>query len=148
MITFDLACNCGNIFEGWFQDRQDFQSQQEHCQLVCPACGGQDIHKVLSPVGVKRGEPLTRQTENPEPANETDPVEAAVRILEKIQDYVVKNFENVGTQLTEKTLKMRYGVEEPRNIRGVATEAEEKLLKDEGIELLKIPLPPEDDQLQ
>jgi len=31
-------------------------------------------------------------------------------------------------------------VTEPRNIRGVATEPEEKILKEEGIDLLKIPL--------
>ena len=147
MIAFDLACECGNIFEGWFQDRRDFQSQQENCQLVCPTCGSQDIRKILSPVGVKRGEPDSQHMDHQEPVSETDAVETAAKVLEKIQEYVVKNFENVGPKLTEETLKMHYGVEEPRNIRGVATEAEEKLLEDEGIELLKIPLPPEDDQL-
>jgi hypothetical protein len=37
---------------------------------------------------------------------------------------------------------MHYGVEEPRNIRGTTTEAEEKMLRDEGIQFIKIPLPP------
>jgi len=32
-------------------------------------------------------------------------------------------------------------VAEPRNIRGVTTESEERKLKEEGINLLKIPMP-------
>ena len=51
-----------------------------------------------------------------------------------------KNFDNVGPKLATETLKMHYGVIEPRNIRGVATESEEKILSEEGIKLLKIPM--------
>jgi hypothetical protein len=36
---------------------------------------------------------------------------------------------------------MHYGVAEPRNIRGVSTHEEEKLLKEEGVQFVKIPLP-------
>ena len=33
------------------------------------------------------------------------------------------------------------GCEEPRNIRGVSTKEEEKMLKEEGINFVKIPMP-------
>jgi hypothetical protein len=36
---------------------------------------------------------------------------------------------------------MHYGVSDPRNIRGVSTDQEEKVLKEEGIDILKIPVP-------
>ena len=50
MIVFDLACGCGYTFEGWFQDRQDFECQQTASFLVCPVCGSTEIRKVLSPI--------------------------------------------------------------------------------------------------
>jgi hypothetical protein len=57
-----------------------------------------------------------------------------------LQDYVERNFEDVGTQFAEKTLKIHYGVEDAKNIRGVVSEEEEKVLNKEGITLLKIPM--------
>jgi hypothetical protein len=36
MIVFDLACECGLIFEGWFSDRADFACQDNLGLLVCP----------------------------------------------------------------------------------------------------------------
>jgi hypothetical protein len=44
-------------------------------------------------------------------------------------------------------LKMHYGVAEQRNIRGTSSPEEEKTLKEEGIEFIKIPIPtnPESD---
>lgn len=73
--------------------------------------------------------------------------EMATAILRSLQNYIVENFEDVGVNLAEKSLKIYYGVDEVRNIRGVATSDEEKMLKKEGIELLKIPLPADKDKL-
>ena len=36
---------------------------------------------------------------------------------------------------------MHYGVTEPRNIRGVSTEKEEEILREEGIQFIKYPAP-------
>jgi hypothetical protein len=55
-------------------------------------------------------------------------------------EYINEEFEDMGTDFTNEALKMHYGVAEERNIRGTATESEEKLLKDEGIKFFKFPL--------
>jgi len=65
------------------------------------------------------------------------------KALKTLQNFVEKNFEDVGTDLAKESLKIHYGVTEPRNIRGITTEAEEKELQKEGIELLKIPMSPQ-----
>lgn len=70
----------------------------------------------------------------------TENIEAAVNILRQLQEFVEKNFEDVGAEFAEKTLKIHYGVEEPQNIRGVVSEEEEKVLNREGISLFKIPM--------
>jgi len=73
--------------------------------------------------------------------------EALLHVLRTVQKFVEKNFEDVGTRLAEESLKIHYGVKEARNIRGVVTEEEEKVLEQEGIELLKVPIVSEDDKL-
>ena len=139
MIVFDLACNCGYTFEGWFQDRQDFENQQTASFLVCPECGSRKIGKILSPI-------RTQSSRNQEKDHLSTRVEKADSLrsaaaLEILQKFVEDNFEDVGIDLAAESLKMHYGATEPRNIRGVTTELEEKKLKEEGINLFKIPMP-------
>ena len=51
------------------------------------------------------------------------------------------NFDDVGCDFAKEALKIHYGAVEPRNIRGVSTSQEEKVLRDEGIQFFKIPMP-------
>ena len=145
MIVYDLACVCGYIFEGWFQDREDFVAQQEAGFLSCPDCGGNAIRKILSPVSLGSSREPSSMTTTAEKESGVSP-QALLHALKIVQKYVEKNFEDVGTKLAEESLKIHYGVEEARNIRGVVTEEEEKVLEGEGIELLKVPIVSEDDK--
>ena len=140
MIVFDLACGCGYTFEGWFQDRQDFENQQTASFLVCPACGSTEIGKILSPI---RTQSSRNEKEKPshKRAEESGSSATDVDALETLQKFIEDNFEDVGSELATESLKMHYGAAEPRNIRGVTTELEEKKLKEEGINLLKISMP-------
>jgi hypothetical protein len=144
MIVYDLACGCGFIFEGWFLDRDEFLRQQEAGLLSCPRCGGNEIRKILSPVSVCGSRPSPSAAIGGAEDNDVSAA-AALAALRTIQRYVEKNFEDVGTRLAEESLKIHYGVEEPRNIRGVVTAEEEKTLEREGIELLKVPIVSEED---
>jgi hypothetical protein len=140
MIVFDLECNCGYTFEGWFQDRQDFDNQQTASFLVCPECGGREIRKILSPIRSQSFGSAPEKALNIKPGK-SEPCTDPFKTLETLQKFVEKNFVDVGTELATESLKMQYGVSEPRNIRGVTTELEEKKLKAEGINILKIPMP-------
>lgn len=146
MIVYDLTCVCGFIFEGWFQDRGEFLMQQEAGLIVCPECGGNEIRKILSPVSLCSAR--TSPSVAMDGALDTGVSTAAVlTALRTIQKYVEKNFEDVGAKLAQESLKIHYGVEEARNIRGVVTAEEEKILEQEGIELIKVPIVSEDDPL-
>ena len=136
MIVFDLLCECGLRFEGWFRDSDDLQRQQEEELLCCPSCQGNQVRKILSPVSVS-----SKGGRKDYLISGGSTEEAAAEVLRSLQEYVVSNYEDVGTKLAEESLKIHYGLEEPRNIRGSSTEEEEKVLKKEGIEILKIPLP-------
>jgi hypothetical protein len=138
MIVFDLLCSCGFQFEGWFQGRDSFREQQQTGLLTCPECGSTEVHKILSPVAVHTA---AASASRPPAGKEDMQAVAAAAVLHKLQDYVRKNFEDVGPHLAKEALKIHFGVEEPRNIRGVASPEEEKTLAKEGITLLKIPMP-------
>ena len=58
-----------------------------------------------------------------------------------MSDFVGTHFEDVGTDFAKEALKMHYQVSEQRNIRGVSTAQEEEVLKQEGIEFFKLPVP-------
>jgi hypothetical protein len=142
MIVFDLSCQCGYQFEGWFQDSGDYRRQEKAGFLTCPNCDGNGVRKILSPVAFRSA--VDRKVDSA-PAK-VAPEQMAADLLKSLQNHVVNNYEDVGTRLAEESLKIHYGLEEPRNIRGTSSEEEEKVLKKEGIELLKIPLPAKSDK--
>lgn len=139
MIVFDLKCFCGCQFEGWFADRPDLDRQIDRGLIACPRCGSDKIRKILSPVAIHSC--VSREDDAAPPDADPEVVPGEVlRLLRSVQDFVEKNFDNVGSRLAEESLKIRYGVVEPRNIRGSATPDEEKMLREEGIDLLHIPV--------
>nr|MBF0222942.1 DUF1178 family protein [Desulfobulbaceae bacterium] len=147
MIVYDLTCICGYQFEAWFRGRADYDSQCQNGLLVCPECAGNDIHKILSPVStVTHITPVINKTsEIVDAVPETVPSKKELEaFIETVSTYVKENYQDVGSNLAEKALKMHYGVEEHKRIRGCVSAQEEKMLADEGIELIKIPLPLDD----
>ena len=137
MIVFDLECPNGHLFEGWFDSSESFEEQNSKGLVSCPYCDDTNIRRVLSPVAVKRSN--LRQKNVPEPAIDYQ------RLAKEVVDYIKKNSEDVGTKFAAEALKMHYGVSEKRNIRGSTTPDEEKLLKEEGIDFFKFPMPKTDD---
>jgi len=73
--------------------------------------------------------------------------DAMAELTEKVAEYVEKNYEDVGSGFTKQALKMHYGAQEYRNIRGTTTKEEDKVLAKEGIPVLRVPVAkkPKDD---
>ncbi len=131
MIVFDLQCSSGHKFEGWFDDSDAYEDQHQRSLIACPICSDTHISKAPTAFAIKSSQPA------PSAPN----TEAQLMALaEKISDIVEKNFENVGCGFAKEALKIHYGVSEPRNIRGVTTQEEEKTLKEEGIQYFKVPV--------
>lgn len=150
MIVFDLVCECGAQVEGWFRDHAEFDSQLKQGVICCPRCGNDSgIRKVLSPVYYQkssfRNDPGHRRAAAGEADRSPEMAETAARTLRAVREFVEYHFEDVGSDFAKQTLKMHFGVEEARNIRGVVTPEEEKMLDREGIDYLKIPVLPKED---
>ena len=138
MIAFDLECSMGHLFEGWFHNSESFEEQKANKLVSCPTCNDTKVKRILSPVAMKT---VSRKDED----KDTRPIDYQ-RLAKEIVDYINKNFEDVGSDFTKEALKMHYSVTEKRNIKGSATEDEEKVLEDEGIEFFKVPSPKVDDE--
>jgi hypothetical protein len=64
--------------------------------------------------------------------------------LKALREHVMKNAENVGKDFVEEARKMHYGETEERSIYGEADLAEARALMEEGIDVLPLPVVPDD----
>ncbi len=131
MIAIDLQCINDHVFEGWFEDNRAYETQEKKRLIACPFCDETTVTRIPSTFAIKSAAPREASKERQEMA----------RIGKKIVDFVEKNFDDVGCDFATEALKMHYGVSEPRSIRGVSTDEEEKVLEEEGIEFFKFPTP-------
>ena len=134
MIIYDLKCEQGHTFEGWFQDRENWILQNSRSLVSCPVCNSTKIDIVPSSITIM-GKDKDTGAENKSQSKEMSPLAT----LKMLQQYVNKNFEDVGDKFAEVALNMHYGNEENRNIKGTSTPEEEKNLKEEGVKFIKIP---------
>ena len=134
MIVYDLQCSNGHRFEGWFEDRKSYLGQKKKGLIACPVCNDSGVSQLPSTFAIKNNE-SPRQ-----PAASAKSDDQLAQLGNKIVEYVNKNFEDVGSDFAKEALKIHYGAIEPRNIRGVSTQAEEKMLRDEGVDYDKFPV--------
>jgi len=128
MIAFDLICANGHKFECWFKSGDSFDEQKSIGLINCPVCHDNHVEKLLSPVAIRKHAAEKQEKVDPQ------------HLLKQVYEYIDKNFEDVGLNFTREAIKMHYGDAEKRNIKGQTLPNEEKILKDEGIPFLKIPI--------
>lgn len=136
MIAYDLRCGKGHTFEGWFDDPISYENQKRDSLISCPFCDDTDISRMPSTFAIKSTQ-LSKDC--PEQQSVT------IQLGKQIVEFFEKNFDNVGSNFATEALKIHYGVSEPRNIRGVSSDEEEKILRKEGVKFMKIPMPPSSD---
>ena len=133
MIIYDLKCDKGHAFEGWFKDRGTWVLQNSQNLVSCPVCNSSNIEIIPSSITIMGKD---TRTENKAQNKEISPAAA----LKMLHQYIDKNFEDVGDKFAEVALKIHYGDEEKRNIKGTSTPQEEENLKEEGVKFIKVPL--------
>jgi hypothetical protein len=160
--VFDLQCEHGHLFEGWFSSHEDYDAQQSNGMLTCPMCHSATIEKRLSAPrlnvghfdaesrasdGLGAGASASRETvvaSSPE-ALQLAQIQAA--IMQQMRE-LVRNTENVGSGFAEEARRIHEGESEERPIRGTATPEEREALVDDGIAVVALPDFLDADQLQ
>ncbi len=158
--VFDLQCEQGHVFEGWFASLDNYESQQARGLLRCPVCDSQKVAKKLSAPRINMGRARQPSVAEAAPSTPSATAPAAVAApagqqLAQLQAHmmrqirqIVRNTENVGDQFASEARRMHDGEVQERAIRGTATAQEREALAEEGIAVLPIPDYLDDDRLQ
>ncbi len=125
MIIYDLKCEKGHTFEGWFKDQQTWTLQNSQKLVSCPVCSSTNIEMVPFSITI-----MGKDSRAADKLQEKEITPAGA--LRMLHQYIDKNFEDVGDKFAEIALKIHYGDEEKRNIKGTSTPQEEDNLKEEG----------------
>lgn len=157
IIIYDLECEYSHRFEGWFRSNEDFDDQREQKLLTCPECGTSAIRKVPSKINIGgkphteskvseaqgAGVPAAPTVQKP---NSVDVATAFVMARQAIQA-LINHSEDVGDRFAEEARKIHYEEAPIRAIRGQASPEEFEELRDEGIEVIALPVLPSEEEL-
>lgn len=165
MKVFNLQCEHGHGFEGWFGSEADHADQSARGLIECPLCGSPRVEKrpsaprlnlsgarapaeapaasagtvaasAGSGSGPRSGAPHASRL--PAPTPEQQSVEA---LWMRAVRHVMASTEDVGPRFAEEARRIHHGESPERGIRGQTSPEERAALREEGIEVHSLPLP-------
>ena len=160
MKVLNLRCAHDHRFEGWFGSDDDYRAQIEGGLLVCPLCGDLAIERLPSAprLNVSRARPPAGDAQSTEgdggqrsvapvgkagsaPGKGSQEVTLQSLWMQAVR-HVIANTDDVGDRFAEEARRIHYGEADERPIRGQATRDEAEALREEGIEVMPLPVPP------
>ena len=145
MIHYDLICDKGHDFDGWFPDSTAFDAQAERGLVVCAICGSAKVAKQLMAPGIPAKANKKVAGTQTMAAGPVDPrAEMLLKMMREVRRSVEENAEYVGDKFAEEARKIHYAETGKRGIYGEATSDDAKALIEEGIEVHPLPRLPED----
>ncbi len=154
MIHYQLRCQAGHAFDGWFRDSAAFDAQAGDGLLSCPVCGtGTVVRALMAPaLGRKRAAPAQVAPAPPPAPAPAPPVVAGGALpdglramLQKMRAEVEARCDYVGTGFAAEARRIHDGESQARGIYGEATPEEAERLADDGIDVAQIPWVPRAD---
>lgn len=140
MKVLDLRCRHGHRFEGWFASEDDFLDQNGRGLVECPLCGDRIVQRLPSAPRLN----LSGATEPAAPPSSAleapSPPDLQALWLKAVQR-VLATTEDVGERFADEARRIHYGETEARGIRGQASPEQREALRDEGIEVMPLPIP-------
>ena len=133
--VFNLRCDVGHGFEGWFRSSEDYEDQRAQGRLSCPMCGSHVVTKALSAPYVSTGAasaPAVQAAAMPTPAQ-------MQALFVKMAREIAANTEDVGERFAEEARRIHYKEVEERGIRGRTSKEEAAALVEEGIHVVPLP---------
>jgi hypothetical protein len=140
VIVFNLGCPNQHRFEGWFASNDDFDRQLKHKLISCPLCGNAGISRLPNAPHLKSGAP-ERPPRKSTGLGLQHYANIGTEVLTRLVEHIVENTEDVGPAFPEEARKIHYREVPERKIRGTASREEVEALKDEGIEVVALPVP-------
>ncbi|MFT4012442.1 MAG: DUF1178 family protein [Paracoccus sp. (in: a-proteobacteria)] len=130
MIRYDLRCDKGHDFDGWYRDSEGFDRLRKAGQVACTQCGSVQVEKALMAprVAASRGKPDLSAPGTPQE-----------QALEKLRRQIEENSDYVGMSFAAEARAMHEGRAPERAIHGEARLDEAKALLEDGIPVAPLP---------
>ncbi len=154
MKVYNLACPLDHRFEGWFASEEDCLAQQDKGILACPVCDSTEITRMPSAPHIAKSSSTELTVQKDDVASLSGEVlaltgkdhsqlEAQVQaaFLKGMRDLMGRS-EDVGNAFAEEARKIHYKESPERSIRGQTTLDEAEALREEGIEVMAMPMIP------
>ena len=140
MIVLNLSCIREHRFEGWFASSDAFDQQLASGLLSCPLCDSHEVSRLPS------GPRIVGSVG--EPTGETPSDESLVAVERQLREALrtyARDSENVGERFPDEVRRIHYKEAPARSIRGVASLEDTRELLDEGIVVLPLLVPPNEE---
>jgi hypothetical protein len=145
VIVYNLGCANDHHFEGWFASLAEYERQSESKLLSCPLCGSEEVSRIahapyVSTGAAQREEP--RNTGTPASSRPQQYAHPTAEFVANVIEALLENTVDVGRAFPEEARKIHYNEVPERAIRGTASATEVEALREEGIEVMSLPIPP------
>ena len=141
MIVFNLGCENSHRFEGWFASSEDFERQVVGKLVSCPMCGNANIARLPHAAHVKSGAKERPARAHPAAAASQQYANVGAEALAKLVERIIESTEDVGAAFPEEARRIHYREAPDRRIRGTASRDEVEALREEGVEVVALPIP-------
>ncbi|MEO7115956.1 MAG: DUF1178 family protein [Caldimonas sp.] len=138
MKVLNLRCGQRHDYEGWFGSEEDFVAQSERNEIACPLCGDTTVTRL--PTAPRLNVSRHAAVETPAPNGPRSEMTLQSQWLRAVRQ-VISSTEDVGDRFPEEARRIHYGEVEERGIRGKASKEDADALREEGIEVMALPIP-------
>ena len=153
MIHYQLRCEQAHEFDGWYRDSDAFGKLTAAGMVECPVCGSDKVARALMAPAIAKARPARTEepvAAQPQPLPQQQaaagPIPAQmVALLQKMRAEVEKNCDYVGPGFAEEARRMHKGETEFRGIYGEASDTDAEELREEGIDIARLPWVPRAD---
>lgn len=152
MKVFNLKCEHGHPFEGWFRDHAAFETQQAQGLLSCPFCDSHIVEKTLSAPRLNLLGPSTESAAPAAPVSEPVVAPAGTAVMAsagaaspnlvaalQLVREMLSVSEDVGDRFAEEARAMHANDVPARPIHGQTDLETAQELAEEGIPVVAIP---------
>ena len=154
MISFDLGCSGGHVFEAWFRSSSDYEDQRARALIACPVCGDAAVSKaVMAPNVAMKGNRKTAPA-LPVPAVAPSalpvmtgaaevpaPVRAMMMAVAAAQAEALPRSRWVGDRFADEARALHAEGKGDELIHGQTTPEEAEALVEEGLPVLPLLVP-------
>jgi hypothetical protein len=145
VIVYNLGCPNDHHFEGWFASLAEYERQSGSRLLSCPLCGSEEVSRLAHAPYVSTGAAQREEsgsTGTSEPNSPRQYANLTAEFVSNVIETLLEKTVDVGRAFPEEARKIHYNEAPERAIRGTATATEVEALRDEGIEVMSLPIPP------